>query len=176
GALGYTMQRPTEDRFLMTEDELRHKIAVLMAGRAAESLVFGKLSTGAADDLARATDIARSMVARYGMDAGLGSVSYDSDRPGFLGDRRSGYLDRTYSEATAETIDEAVRTILDSATRQATDILRDNRDILDRAAARLLEVETLDDGALREVASGLRRPADAAVAESASGTASPSRS
>lgn len=167
GALGYTMQRPTEDRFLMTEDELRHKIAVLMAGRAAESLVFGKLSTGAADDLARATDIARSMVARYGMDAGLGSVSYDSDRPGFLGERRQGYLDRTYSEATAETIDRAVRAILESVTLEATGILRDNRDILDRAAARLLEAETLDATALREATHGLRHPANAVLATSA---------
>src|SRR5699024_5756569 len=74
GALGYTIQRPTEDRFLMTEVELRNKIAVLMGGRAAEKLVFGHLSTGAADDLARATDIARSMVDRYGMDAKLGGA------------------------------------------------------------------------------------------------------
>lgn len=160
GALGYTMQRPTEDRFLMTEDELRDKIAVLMAGRAAESLVFGKLSTGAADDLARATDIARSMVARYGMDAGLGSVSYDNDRPGFLGARRPGYLERTYSEATAESIDQAVRAVVEAVTQEATRILRDNRDILDRAAARLLEVETLDEAALREVTQGLRRRED----------------
>ena len=161
GALGYTMQRPTEDRFLMTEDELRNRIAVLMAGRAAESLVFGKLSTGAADDLARATDIARSMVARYGMDAGLGSVSYDSRQPGFLGERRPAYVERTYSEATAEAIDRAVREILETVTQEAMRILRDNRDILDRAAARLLEIETLDEAALREVAQGLRRPVEA---------------
>jgi cell division protease FtsH len=167
GALGYTIQRPTEDRFLMTETELRGKIAVLMAGRAAESLVFGALSTGASDDLARATDIARSMVARYGMDPDLGSVSYDSDKPGFLGDRRSGYLDRSYSEATAEAIDQAVRTILHDVSEATLAILRDNRDLLDRAASRLLEAETLDETELREVAKGLRRPADAAPTESA---------
>jgi len=161
GALGYTIQRPTEDRFLMTETELRNKIAVLMAGRAAESLVFGDLSTGASDDLARATDIARSMVTRYGMDADLGSVSYDRDKPGFLGDRSAGYLDRSYSEATAETIDQSVRAILQAVSQQALQILTDNRDILDRAAAQLLEVETLDEAALREVATGLRRPASA---------------
>jgi cell division protease FtsH len=167
GALGYTIQRPTEDRFLMTETELRGKIAVLMAGRAAESLVFGALSTGASDDLARATDIARSMVARYGMDPDLGSVSYDSDKPGFLGDRRSGYLDRSYSEATAEAIDQAVRTILHDVSEATLAILHDNRDVLDRAASRLLEVETLDETELREVAKGLRRPTDAAPTESA---------
>ncbi|HRA55824.1 MAG TPA: ATP-dependent zinc metalloprotease FtsH, partial [Thermoflexales bacterium] len=105
GALGYTIQRPTEDRFLMTESELRDKIAVLMGGRAAEQLVFGHLSTGASDDLARATDIARSMVARYGMDADLGGVSYETERSSFLGDRPPGYLERNYSEATAEAMD-----------------------------------------------------------------------
>ncbi len=162
GALGYTIQRPTEDRFLMTEDELRNKIAVLMAGRAAESLVFGALSTGASDDLVRATDIARSMVARYGMDPDLGSVSYDRDKPGFLGDRSVGYLDRSYSEATAETIDQAVRSIVQTVAQQALEILTDNRDILDQAAAQLLEVETLDEAALRELAKGLRRPGHAA--------------
>ncbi|HEU0196637.1 MAG TPA: ATP-dependent zinc metalloprotease FtsH [Nevskiaceae bacterium] len=167
GALGYTIQRPTEDRFLMTETELRNKVAVLLAGRAAESLVFGALSTGASDDLARATDIARSMVARYGMDPELGSVSYDSDKPGFLGDRRSGYLDRSYSEATAEAIDQAVRAILQAVSQQATEILSDNRDVLEMASARLLEVETLDETELREFAKGLRRPTDVAPTESA---------
>ena len=79
GALGYTIQRPTEDRFLMGRHELENKMAVLMAGRAAEQLTFGELSTGAADDLAKVTDIARGMVMRYGMDETLGSVSYDTE-------------------------------------------------------------------------------------------------
>ena len=157
GALGYTIQRPTEDRFLMTETELRNKIAVLMAGRAAEQLVFGHLSTGAADDLARATDIARSMVARYGMDEGLGGVSYETERSGFLGDRAPGSMDRSYSEATAEAMDAAVRTLLREVSDQALEILTDNRDILDGAASRLLEVETLDEAALRDITRNLRR-------------------
>ncbi|MFY7927775.1 MAG: ATP-dependent metallopeptidase FtsH/Yme1/Tma family protein, partial [Oligoflexus sp.] len=84
GALGYTIQRPTEDRFLMTRAELENKIAVLLAGRAAESLIFQHWSTGAADDLAKATDIAWNMVTRYGMDEKLGHVSYDSETPGYL--------------------------------------------------------------------------------------------
>lgn len=159
GALGYTIQRPTEDRFLMTESELRDKIAVLMGGRAAEQLVFGHLSTGAADDLARATDIARSMVARYGMDAELGGVSYDTERSSFLGDRPPGYLERNYSEATANAMDTAVRTVLREVLQQALEILTDNRDILERAASRLLEVETLDEAALRDLTQDLRKGA-----------------
>ncbi|MDF1856614.1 ATP-dependent zinc metalloprotease FtsH [Pseudooceanicola sp.] len=157
GALGYTIQRPTEDRFLMTEAELRDKIAVLMGGRAAEKLVFNHLSTGAADDLARATDIARSMVARYGMDANLGSVSYESDKSGFLGDHRPGYIERSYSEATAEAMDDAVREVLKEVSELALEILTRNRSVLDEAATRLLEVETLDKTALAEIAQGLSR-------------------
>ena len=158
GALGYTIQRPTEDRFLMTEHELRAKIAVLMGGRAAEKLVFDHLSTGAADDLARATDIARSMVARYGMDAELGSVSYETERNNFLGGHTAAYLERNYSEATAQAMDAAVRTVLHEVFAQALEILSANRAILDVAATRLLEVETLDEAALRELARNLQRP------------------
>ncbi|HEY9039447.1 MAG TPA: ATP-dependent zinc metalloprotease FtsH [Roseovarius sp.] len=167
GALGYTIQRPTEDRFLMTETELRDKIAVLMGGRAAEQLVFGHLSTGAADDLARATDIARSMVARYGMDPDLGSVSYEADKSSFLGDRTPGYLERSYSEATAEAMDVAVREVLREVSQRALEILTDNRDILERAASQLLKVETLDEAALRDLAQGLRgqKPVEIKVAK-----------
>src|SRR4030067_73493 len=85
GALGYTIQRPTEDRYLMTRAELENKMIVLLGGRAAESVVFGHLSTGAADDLAKVTDIARSMVMRYGMAEKLGAVSYESERSACLG-------------------------------------------------------------------------------------------
>lgn len=168
GALGYTIQRPTEDRFLMTESELRNKIAVLMGGRAAEKLIFDHLSTGAADDLARATDIARSMVARYGMDAQLGNVSYDSGGNSFLGDRPPGFFERNYSEATAEAMDRAVRDVLREVSEQASEILTKNRDILEVSARRLLEVETLDEAALRELTQGLRRdlPKDARLASS----------
>ena len=85
GALGYTIQRPTEDRYLMTREELENKMAVLLGGRAAEHIVFDELSTGAADDLAKATDIARSMVTRYGMDEELGQVAYEKVPQSFLG-------------------------------------------------------------------------------------------
>ena len=146
---------------------MKHPIpGLLMAGRAAAQLVFGHFSTGAADDLARATDIARSMVARYGMDADLGGVSYETERSSFLGDRPPVYLDRNYSEATAEAMDAAVRNLLREVSDQALEILTGNRDILDRAASRLLEVETLDEAALRDLTRNLRRvgPGKAKVA------------
>lgn len=155
GALGYTIQRPTEDRFLMTETELRYKIAVLLAGRTAEKLVFGHLSTGAADDLVRATDIARSMVARYGMNPQLGGVSYESDKSSFLGSSTPSYIERSYSEATAEAMDKAVRELLEEVAEQTLAILRENRVILDAVASRLLEVETLDEQALAQLTAGL---------------------
>jgi cell division protease FtsH len=149
GALGYTLQRPTEDRFLMTRGELENKIAVLLGGRAAERVAFGHLSTGAADDLVRATDIARAMVARYGMEEGLGHVSYDTDRPGFLGTSTEGsWLNRRYSEATAEKMDEAVRRIIDRIFGRTVALLEANRGLLERSAGRLLAEETLDEAAL----------------------------
>lgn len=163
GALGYTIQRPTEDRFLMTREELEDKIAVLLGGRAAERLAFGHLSTGAADDLAKATDIARSMVARYGMDEELGYVSYDDRQSGFLGEKPVGQAERRYSEATAEKIDAAVRRVVDETFERTLAILQKNRDILDESAQALLTRETLDEQALKTLTQNLiklepRRP------------------
>jgi cell division protease FtsH len=158
GALGYTIQRPTEDRFLMTRQELENKIAVLLGGRAAEKLIFGHLSTGAADDLTKATDIARSMVARYGMDESLGYVSYDEDKSSFLGEGRSTYLERRYSEATAEELDGAVRTIIADVFDRTLSILSENRDTLERCARELLEHETIESDALRDLTGDLKRP------------------
>ncbi len=162
GSLGYTIQRPTEDRYLMTREELENKIAVLLGGRAAEKLVFGHLSTGAADDLARATDIARSMVARYGMDEDLGYVSYDSDKPSFLGQEgQPTYLERRYSEATAQQMDEAVKKIIERVFDRTSSVLKENRPVLDRTAQALLSNETLDADALRELTADVRRPESA---------------
>ena len=150
GALGYTIQRPTEDRFLMTQEELEHKIAVLLGGRAAERLIFDHFSTGAADDLAKATDIARSMVARYGMDKELGSVSYDADRTTFLGQNGPAtYFERRYSEATAAQLDKAVKDIIAKVFEQTLGILEERRAALDRCAQALLERETLEADALK---------------------------
>jgi cell division protease FtsH len=142
GALGYTLQRPTEDRFLMTQEELENKMAVLLGGRAAEHIVFNHLSTGAADDLAKATDIARSMVMRYGMDEQLGNVAYEGDRSVFL-DVPPAFQARRFSEDTAREIDRAVRDIVERAFKKAAGILEQRRTILEEAAQALLQKETL---------------------------------
>ena len=162
GALGYTIQRPTEDRYLMTREELQGKIAVLLGGRAAEHLVFGHFSTGAADDLAKATDIARSMVMRYGMEESLGHVAYDTEQPNLLGlpDERRAYGPQP-SQHTAERIDAAVSGILDHAFAQARAVLAENRQILDSTATALLDRETLDEDALLHLTTGLERSTEA---------------
>ncbi|RMG07194.1 MAG: ATP-dependent metallopeptidase FtsH/Yme1/Tma family protein [Planctomycetota bacterium] len=141
GALGYTLQRPTEDRYLMTREELERKMAVLMGGRAAEELVFGHLSSGAADDISKATDIARTMVTRYAMVPELGPVAYETEPSGFLGPQPTSR--RLFSESTARDIDEAVRGLADAAHRLARIVLESNRDLLREGARVLLEKETL---------------------------------
>ncbi|RMH50945.1 MAG: ATP-dependent metallopeptidase FtsH/Yme1/Tma family protein [Alphaproteobacteria bacterium] len=159
GALGYTIQRPTEDRFLMTREELENKIAVLLGGRAAEKIIYGHLSTGAADDLVKATDIARAMIARYGMDPDLGHVSYDTERQGFLGPAEpSPWLMRRYSEATAERMDAKLREVIEQVFARTLDILRANRALLETSARELLERETLDEAALKAIAERIVRP------------------
>ncbi|MBS0324927.1 MAG: ATP-dependent zinc metalloprotease FtsH [Proteobacteria bacterium] len=151
GALGYTIQRPTEDRFLMTRGELDSKMVVLLGGRAAERVVFGHLSTGAADDLAKVTDIARSMVMRYGMDEKLGHVAYEAERPQLLALPEGLARGREYSEETAREIDRAVRSIIDAAFVRATAILVERRDTLERGASQLLLKETLGEEELRSL-------------------------
>jgi cell division protease FtsH len=150
GALGYTIQRPTEDRFLMTREELENKMAVLLGGRAAEEVIFGHLSTGAADDLAKVTDIARSMVMRYGMVKNLGYVAYEEERAPFLGGPLpQGH--REYSEQTAREIDVAVREIVKSSHEKALGILSRQKATLERWAQKLLEKETLVEAELAEL-------------------------
>jgi cell division protease FtsH len=153
GALGYTIQRPTEDRFVMTREELENKMAVLLGGRAAEQVVFGHLSTGAADDLRRVTDIARSMVTKYGMSERLGSVAYDRDPRTFLTgpDLPPPPREQDYAEKTAAAIDDEVRLLVQHAMECALGILREKRGILERSARRLLEKETLDEKELTEL-------------------------
>jgi cell division protease FtsH len=157
GALGYTLQRPTEDRYLMTRHELERKIAVLLGGRAAELLVFDEPSTGAADDLARATDIAREMVTRYGMDEGLGAVAYEPPRPTML-DVPAALQPGgpAVSEATQRRIDEAIQGLVAAGLAHAGGILREHRVLLERSARELLAHETLEEPALREFARELR--------------------
>ena len=157
GALGYTMQRPTEDRFLMSQSELANRIAVLLGGRAAESLIFSEISTGAADDLIRATDIARNMVVRFGMDAELGQVAYEPESGSFLVGQTQAWRPRTYADGTAEAIDHAVKDLIDAGFQTARTILQRNRAVLESAAHELLTRETLSDGDLVRLTSSLER-------------------
>jgi len=151
GALGYTIQRPTEDRFLMTRAELENKMAVLLGGRAAEHIVFNHLSTGAADDLQKVTDIARSMIMRYGMDTTLGHVAYEAERRTYLAEMSGAGTERSYSEETAREIDKAVRGIIHSAFQRAVDLLAERRAILEAGAEQLLAKETITEKELKQL-------------------------
>ncbi|WP_253264774.1 ATP-dependent zinc metalloprotease FtsH [Legionella longbeachae] len=144
GSLGYTIQRPTEDRYLMTEEELKNKMKVLLGGRAAEFIVFARFSTGAADDLAKATDIARSMVMRYGMDKNLGPVTYQKEHSSFL-DVSMGHNEQEFSEKTACEIDTAVRKIIQSAFDDAVTLIKKHIKSLEAGAQLLLQKETLNE-------------------------------
>jgi ATP-dependent Zn protease len=144
GALGYTIQRPTDDRYLMTRGELENKMAVLMGGRASEHIIFNHFSTGAADDLAKIADIARGIITRYGMEPALGYVTYDTETHSALGPAGDAFRQRLYSDDTAREIDCAVRTIVLTAFERAQAILTDNLNVLQEAAKSLLEKETLD--------------------------------
>ena len=148
GALGYTIQRPTEDRFVMTRAELERKIIVLLGGRAAEFVVFGHLSTGAADDLVKASDIAHDMVARHGMDADLGHVSYEQAPPRWVEVAGLGPVPQRHSPQTQDRIDAAVRGIVAEAFDRACELLKLHRSRLDTAARDLLARETLDESDL----------------------------
>jgi cell division protease FtsH len=152
GALGYTIQRPTEDRYLMTREELQNKMAVLLGGRAAERLVFDELSTGAADDLAKVTDIARSIVTQYGMDEKLGNVVFERQRSAFLGPSvPEPWFERNFSEETAREIDCAVRGLVKDAFEKAGQILQQRRRALERGAQSLLEKETLTESEINDI-------------------------
>ncbi|SDA22237.1 membrane protease FtsH catalytic subunit [Nitrosospira sp. Nsp11] len=163
GALGYTIQRPTEDRFLMRQAELENKMAVLLGGRAAEQVVFSEISTGASDDLIRATDLARAMVLRYGMSDALGHVAYDRERSTYLQPGIPMPQSRDYSEETANAVDSAVRTLVDHALERAIGVLTVNRALLDRAADELLKTETLNEPQIevlkREIVAQIAPPA-----------------
>jgi cell division protease FtsH len=152
GSLGYTIQRPTEDRYLMTREELENRMAVLLGGRAAETIVFDQLSTGASDDLAKVTDIARSMVTRFGMVEKLGQVTFEEAPSSFLGVPSGALMrERRYSEETAREIDCAVREIVDAAFEKSATILRQKRAVLERTAQILLEKETLTESELKSL-------------------------
>ena len=151
GALGYTMQLPLEDRYLLTREDLLSQLSVLLAGRAAEEIAFGHLSTGAQNDLQRATDIARAMVTEFGMSEMLGAVNY-------TGHKRGAFLDSpfmqergNYSEDTALKIDSEVKRIIGEATQTAHQVLRDYRTVLDVLSERLLEIEVIEADELKTI-------------------------
>ena len=151
GALGYTMQLPLEDKYLMTRSDLLSQLSVLLGGRSAEEIAFDEISTGAQNDLMRATDIARAMVTEFGMSDALGVVNYDGHRqPAFIENpfaRERG----NYAEETALKIDTEIKRILTEAHEKARQILRDHRDILDRLSARLLEKEVIEADELKAI-------------------------
>jgi cell division protease FtsH len=151
GALGYTMQLPLEDRYLMTRSDLLSQLSVLLGGRSAEEIAFSEISTGAQNDLMRATDIARAMVTEFGMSEALGVVSYDGHRqPTFL-DSPFGQERGNYAEATALQIDTEIKRIITEAHGKARQILRDHRDVLDRLSERLLEKEVIEADELKAI-------------------------
>ena len=147
GALGYTLQMPVEDRYLMTEDELLGKINVLLGGRAAEELVFGKISTGAANDLTKAADVARRMITDYGMSARFKNVALTQRGASMLGthEQREPQFQREYSESTQQYIDEEIASMMETQYNIVKTMLSKRRPLLDSIAAQLLEKETLDE-------------------------------
>jgi cell division protease FtsH len=149
-ALGFTQQLPTEDRYLMTRDELLERLQVLLGGRVSEEIVFGDVSTGAMNDLQRATDIARSMVTEYGMSDRLGPLTYAREPRSPYLDLGMGSRTREYSEQTAEGIDEEITRIIEEAYQNARSILRDQKENLERLARVLLEKESIEGDELKE--------------------------
>ncbi|HEY9767665.1 MAG TPA: ATP-dependent zinc metalloprotease FtsH4 [Coleofasciculaceae cyanobacterium] len=142
-ALGYTLQMPTEDRFLMSESELKDQIATMLGGRAAEEVVFNSITTGASNDLQRATDLAERMVTTYGMSEVLGPLAYEKGQQNFLG-QGMGNPRRMVSDETAKAIDQEVKDIVETAHQKALDILGHNRDLLEQIAQEILEVEVIE--------------------------------
>jgi cell division protease FtsH len=165
GALGYTMQLPLEDRYLMTRGDLHSQLAVLLGGRTAEEIALGEISTGAQNDLQRATDIARAMVTEFGMSDALGAINYD-------GNKRAKFLDipmpqerGLYGEETAQKIDAEIKRILTDAHNKAREILTNYRGKLETVTRRLLDVEVMEGDELRALlgATGVGTPVDASA-------------
>jgi cell division protease FtsH len=161
GALGYTMQLPLEDRYLMTRTDLLHQLAVLLGGRTAEELALGEISTGAQNDLQRATDIARAMVTEWGMSDALGAINYDGNRqrPLFLEGGTPPPERGPYAEKTAQEIDAEVRRIMTEAHARAREILRTHDGVLQELTRRLLEKEVVEGDELRTLVSTDAAPA-----------------
>ncbi len=150
-ALGYTLQLPTEDRFLRSAEELKGQIATLLGGRSAEEVVFGSITTGAANDLQRATEVAEQMVTTYGMSDVLGPLAYDKGQQSSFLDSGMPNARRNMSEATARAIDAEVKGLVEAAHEQALDILRNNRELLENISQQLLKEEVIEGDELRKM-------------------------
>ena len=151
GALGYTMQLPLEDRYLLTRSDLQNQMAVLLGGRTAEEIALGEISTGAQNDLQRATDIARAMVTQFGMSDELGIVNYESARRNAFLDVPMGPERGAYGDDTAQRIDAEVKRLLDDAHDSARHIIADRRHLLEMVTRRLLEKEVIEGDELRQI-------------------------
>jgi cell division protease FtsH len=153
GALGYTMQLPLEDRYLMQRSDLRHQLAVLLGGRTAEEIALGEISTGAQNDLLRATDLSRAMVTEWGMSDVLGAINYNGHkRPAFL-DIPLGPERGAYAEDTGRLIDSEVKRLMTEAHDNARAILTEKRSVLETVTRRLLEIEVMESDELRRLMS-----------------------
>ncbi|MYJ60652.1 MAG: cell division protein FtsH, partial [Synechococcus sp. SB0672_bin_6] len=156
-ALGYTLQLPTEDRFLNSKEDLQGQITTLLGGRSAEEIVFGKITTGAANDLQRATDIAEQMVSTYGMSSVLGPLAYDRQTGNrFLGQTNNPR--RAVSDATAQSIDREVRQLVDNAHNHALAILESNRESLELISQNILEKEVIEGEELQTLLNQCKAP------------------
>ncbi|MEL6351296.1 MAG: ATP-dependent zinc metalloprotease FtsH [Cyanobacteria bacterium J06627_28] len=160
GALGYTMQTPEEDRFLMLEDEIRGQIATLLGGRSAEELIFGKVSTGASDDIQKATDLAERAVTQYGMGKGLGPIAFEKTNSQFL---ENGSTRRAMSGEVAAEIDRLVKQSIDHAHSTARAILKLNHDLLESMTKILLEKEVLEGKQLEAMLSQAKTPVNTQI-------------
>jgi cell division protease FtsH len=156
GALGYTLQMPEADRFLLLEDELRGQLATLLGGRAAEEIVFGKVSTGASDDIQKATDLAERAVTQYGMSTTLGPIAFEKNTAQFLGGSNSR---RAISAEVEAEIDRQVKQNIDQAHQMALDILQLNRSLLDSTTKILLNQEVLEGETLQAILAQVQTPA-----------------
>src|SRR5688500_5067656 len=151
GALGYTMQLPLEDRYLMQRRDLLNQLAVLLGGRTAEEIALGEISTGAQNDLQRATDIARAMVTEWGMSDALGAINYDGHKRSKFLEMQLGPERGNYAEETARLIDAEVKRIMTDAHSTAREILTGHRDMLETVTRQLLEVEVMEGDQLRDI-------------------------
>ncbi len=175
-ALGYTMVLPDQDKYSTTRSEMLNQLAYMLGGRAAEELIFHDPTTGAANDIEKATSVARAMVTQYGMTERLGAIRYGQEQNEVFLGRDMGHM-RDYSEEVAAAIDEEVRTFIEAAHQEAYDVLVENRDVLDALVLALLERETLDKGEIEEIFTELKlrspRPAWTGSARRAPDTRGP---